>query len=565
MKKLRGYLLINTFFRTKKLLDLYSLLKTSFEEKGIDLEIKTVEDISMAVHYNFQSEERPDFVLFYDKDTYLAERLEFNYIPVFNSKRAVELTDNKILMYQALERRGIKIPKTYIAPKTFEGLNRGNFDWLKSIENDLSYPMVVKEAYGSFGEQVYLIKNHEEMLELIIRLNFKDFLIQEYIESSYGKDIRVNIVNGKEIVSILRENENDFRSNISSGGHASKIEINDEFRNLAIEATKALGLKFAGVDLMFLSDGSPIVCEVNSNPQFRSTLDATGVNLAYYIADMIKEELTFKRGILVYEQEDIERNKWLIDELLFRAKDYGLSLSLIDPVKNLEQIAFVEQYDFIINRSRDPFFAETITHFANDKICINRPNVNILANDKLASYELFKSLGLPAVQTEIFDCHILRFPKVVKTTTGHGGKEVFLVYSDEELAKVSRSLNGKNRIYQEYIPGANKDLRVYIYDGKIFAGVLRENKDDFRSNYSLGGQVTLVKDIPSGIQKACQKIIAEIQPDFIGIDFLLPNGLEGEFYVNEIEDPVGSRMLCSLMEIDLPDMFLSLIKNKFNL
>ena len=565
MKKLRGYLLINTFFKSKKLDDLYSLLLSSFKEKDINLEIKTADEISLSVDHYFLDNEKPDFVLFYDKDIYLAERLEYNGIPVFNSKRAIELTDNKILMYQELQRKGIRIPKAYIAPKTFEGLNREGFDWLKNIENDLTYPMIVKEAYGSFGEQVYLIKSHLEMLDLIVRLNFKDFLIQEYIESSSGKDIRVNVVNGKEVVSILRENEDDFRSNISGGGHASKVEINDEFRKLAIEATKALGLKFAGVDLMFLSDGSPIVCEVNSNPQFRSTLDATGVNLAYFIADMIKEELTFKRGLLIYDAEDTDRNKWLIDELLFRAKDYGLSLKLIDPVLNLEQINFVNNYDFIINRSRDPYLANTIKRFAKRKICINNPDVNLLANDKFLSHELFTNLGLATVQTEIFDNHISKFPKVMKSRTGHGGKEVFLVNSQDEILNISRSLSDRKWIYQEYIEGANKDLRVYIYDDKIFAGVLRENKDDFRSNYSLGGKVTLVKDILFGIQEACQKIIDEIHPDFIGIDFLLPNGLNGEFYVNEIEDPVGSRMLCSLMDIDLPDMFLSLIKNKFNL
>jgi ribosomal protein S6--L-glutamate ligase/gamma-F420-2:alpha-L-glutamate ligase len=51
-----------------------------------------------------------------------------------------------------------------------------------------------------------------------------------------------------------------------------------------------VGTDFAGVDILFGKDG-PLVCEVNSNPQFKSTLDATGVDLSEYIVKYIKENL----------------------------------------------------------------------------------------------------------------------------------------------------------------------------------------------------------------------------------------------------------------------------------
>ena len=60
---------------------------------------------------------------------------------------------------------------------------------------------------------------------------------------------------------------------------------------LAIAAVDALGLDFAGVDIMFGPDNIPIVCEVNSNPHFKSTLDCTGINLAEYIIKCIIREL----------------------------------------------------------------------------------------------------------------------------------------------------------------------------------------------------------------------------------------------------------------------------------
>ena len=86
---------------------------------------------------------------------------------------------------------------------------------------------------------------------------------------------------------MLRYNKDDFRSNISNGGAGSKYEPKPSYIELAEKASKALGLDFAGVDVLFGENDEPIICEINSNPQFKSTLDATGVNLAEHIASYI--------------------------------------------------------------------------------------------------------------------------------------------------------------------------------------------------------------------------------------------------------------------------------------
>ena len=285
---MKGYLIVNSFMKTEKFISLYEMLSKSFNERGVSLEIKQASDISLCVGEPLK--EKIDFAIFWDKDIYLAERLENNDVRLFNSKRAVELCDNKIMMSQALAKAGIRIPKTYIAPKTFEGLGYIDRSFLKKVEKEIGYPMVIKEAYGSFGEQVYLANDEKTANEIIDKIGHKDFLMQEFIAASCGKDIRINVVGDKAVVSMLRENKNDFRSNISNGGSGSLFEPEESYIELAIVATKALGLDFAGVDVMFGEDG-PIICEVNSNPQFASTLKATGVNLADYIRDYILAKL----------------------------------------------------------------------------------------------------------------------------------------------------------------------------------------------------------------------------------------------------------------------------------
>ena len=281
-----GYLLVNSNFSSEKFLHLYELLISSFKEEGIELEIKKARDF-----FDLKSLKRPDFVLFWDKDIYLGMRLEEAHIRLFNPIQSILAADNKALTYLALEKAGIRIPKTLYGPKTFEGMGHLDYSILEEGERLFGYPMVIKEVYGSFGQQVYLAKDYEGAVNIIKGLGYKEYIVQEFIASSFGKDVRVNIVGEEEVVSMIRHSENDFRSNISSGGHGEKYEPSIEMKNLACRASNALGLDFAGVDILFGEDGEPIVCEVNSNPQFASTLEATGVNLGEYIAKYIKKAL----------------------------------------------------------------------------------------------------------------------------------------------------------------------------------------------------------------------------------------------------------------------------------
>jgi len=284
-----GWLIVNSFMDNDKFNGLYHLLDDAFKKRNVTLLIKRAADISLEV--GTIRKDHPDFAIFWDKDIYLAERLERSGIRLFNKAKSILLCDNKILMYEALKEANIRIPKTFIAPKTFEGLGYTNLTFLEEIKKEISYPFVLKEAYGSFGEQVYLVHSDEQFKEVVDRIGYKDFLIQEYIASSKGKDVRINVIGNKAIVSMLRENINDFRSNISSGGTGKKYEPKQSFIDLAVKASDVLDLDFAGVDVMFDKDDEPIICELNSNPQFASTLNATGINLADYIADYIINSL----------------------------------------------------------------------------------------------------------------------------------------------------------------------------------------------------------------------------------------------------------------------------------
>ena len=156
MKKLNGILVVNSFIGLEKFTELYRILLDAAGKNDVSLKIRTTASLLSPVGELFTDEPIPDFVLFWDKDVYLASRLENAGIRLFNSAKAVELCDNKALTAINLSKAGVKIPKTVIAPKTFDGVGYNSLDFALKAADILGYPLVIKEVFGSFGAQVYL-------------------------------------------------------------------------------------------------------------------------------------------------------------------------------------------------------------------------------------------------------------------------------------------------------------------------------------------------------------------------------------------------------------------------
>jgi glutathione synthase/RimK-type ligase-like ATP-grasp enzyme len=92
--------------------------------------------------------------------------------------------------------------------------------------------------------------------------------------------------------AILRENSSDFRSNITGGGVGTAYTPTKAQAEIALTACREIGLDFAGVDVLFGEDDLPILCEVNSNPHFKSTFDCTGLDMSVAIMRYVKEKLS---------------------------------------------------------------------------------------------------------------------------------------------------------------------------------------------------------------------------------------------------------------------------------
>lgn len=296
-----GWVIYNGHLKGDKFLDYAEWVQAAALKKSVQMKIYKNNDLLVNLTkkggelLSNDYDELPDFVVFGDKDILLAKQFETLHIPVFNSSAAIEACDHKGIMYQLLSQHQIRIPRTILSPLIFTKVDEVERDSFRKIIHEFGFPMIIKEAYGSFGEQVYLVNDEHEMMAKIMKLQGKPFLFQEFISSSYGRDVRLNVVGSEVVTSMYRYSDHDFRANISSGGFMKPYEPTDQEKELAIKAAQAVGASFAGVDILFGNNNEPIVCEVNGNAHIRNIYECTGINVADYMMDYINRYL--KRGV----------------------------------------------------------------------------------------------------------------------------------------------------------------------------------------------------------------------------------------------------------------------------
>lgn len=271
------WIIYNGSLVSDKFLDQARLMAEACHNAGVQPIIYKNYEIIVDLSQPIQNS--PDFVIFLDKDILLATYLKNQGIPVFNDPDVIETCDNKAKQYLKLAQAGIYMPTTIVAPKVYPKFTIRDSGYFDKVLQKLGLPLVIKEAHGSFGMKVYLIETEQAFYDMVEQLRGIDFIFQQYIASSYGRDIRVNTIGNEVIAAMYRHSETDFRANITNGGQAKKIDLTDEQKDLAIRAAQAVGADFAGVDLLFDAQDKPIVCEVNAASHIRNIFNVTGINV----------------------------------------------------------------------------------------------------------------------------------------------------------------------------------------------------------------------------------------------------------------------------------------------
>lgn len=242
------------------------------EALGISLRQAFFEDVTLCYGASRRfliggaKAEMPDFVIMRGYAEEISQYFEQAGIPVFNRWSAMNASHDKVITHSILSTNGIPTPKTFFRE---EALTYGEAATLAG-----GGTFVVKQPDSSRGNNVFLVRNVKEYDAAVGKCGGK-ILFQKYIASSHGRDLRVWTVGDRAAACVLRHSSTSFLSNYSQGGSAEAYDAPDAAMQLAVSAAQAVGLDFAGVDLLFTEDGHFTVCEVNGNAGFR-TLSAIG-------------------------------------------------------------------------------------------------------------------------------------------------------------------------------------------------------------------------------------------------------------------------------------------------
>ena len=207
-------------------------------------------------------------------------------VPIINSSDAIDNVKDKLYSHQILAESNLDIPKTMLLKHPID---------VEFVEKNIGFPAIVKTISGSYGRGVFLAETKKQFKQLLTMAELTkpsyNIIIQEFIKDTWGKDLRVLVVNNKVVGCMMRQaTDDDFRANITRGGEGIPYEVNEQIEWLSTESSKALDLDIAGVDLLF-DNGGYKICEVNSNPGFEGMELFTKKNIAEEIVQFIKMKI----------------------------------------------------------------------------------------------------------------------------------------------------------------------------------------------------------------------------------------------------------------------------------
>ena len=277
------------------------------------------------------------------------------------------------------------------------------------------------------------------------------------------------------------------------------------------------------------------------------------------------------QGALIYAKKEIDRNQRFVELFYQAAEMQNVALQVIAQ----EDISFgyygntpffyvdgkKVALDFAIMRVMN---LPLSIHLENMGISLFNPaSVSEVCNDKKKTAIHFAKRGLPMVPTAFVSSampmHPFSYPIVLKSSHGCGGREVYLCENEEQYIQKLAKLHPSDAVAQPFIHTKGEDVRIYMLGGEVYQAMRRysKNEEEFRSNFGIHGLATVTLATEKMVSLA-KKAIEGLNTMLVGVDFFVD--LQGELYINEIEDAVGTRMLYQFTNKQIVQDYMQLIK-----
>jgi RimK family alpha-L-glutamate ligase len=197
------------------------------------------------------------------------ERLEDAGVTVLNPPAALLRAHDKLLTARVLRRAGLPHPRTMLVEAC-------------SPLPDLDFPVVLKPRFGSWGRDVRLCRDADELRRTMKALVFSGWFratgaVAQELIPPLGHDLRVVVAGGRVVGAAKRvAAPGEWRTNVALGAQAIPTAPPPVASRLALAAAAASGLHLVGVDLLPTGPGGFCVIELNGAVDFRPVYSFPG-------------------------------------------------------------------------------------------------------------------------------------------------------------------------------------------------------------------------------------------------------------------------------------------------
>ncbi len=260
--------------------------------------------------------------------------------------------------------------------------------------------------------------------------------------------------------------------------------------------------------------------------------------------------------------------RWEERSIIKALNDKNVDVSLID-VKNMNLDLKNNSYDFgdiSLQRSTGYYrnlHSTAYIEFTGNRI-INDFNSTIITGNKMFTSLMLSKNNIRIPKTFVSfnkETFLKSFnddfnsKAVTKPVTGSWGRMISLLNDYYAAMDVSEYKDYMYPLYQinytqEFINDFDRDLRVFVVNDNVIAGIYRYKPgNDWRTNTALGGRAEKLKITPE-IEEIALKSAQAMGPGIYGIDLL--ESREG-YFVNEINGNTEFKNTVPVTGINIPD------------
>lgn len=273
----------------------------------LTLDFKTISNVDTLVFSRLGVQGR-------DNCEHVVSLLQDRGFLVLNPVRYSELASNKYDTAVLLRKGEIPQPRfcsmtksiLYDEEQYLESMRDVYPEWSKDPDKNEDFKLVCKILDGHGGTGVFMTdgKKLNAILQTIFAVDPERQLIIQRKEEGDGGDIRVHVLtlrDEQKILACMKRQQlgGDFRSNVSLGAEAIKVELTEEQEQIALKAAKISRLPWCAVDIMPLKKGSNkevgdnVVLELNASPGTDGISEVIGFNFINVLLNELDDPKKF--------------------------------------------------------------------------------------------------------------------------------------------------------------------------------------------------------------------------------------------------------------------------------